>query len=78
MEILFFELLYLIIVLNKCLRYSYFNIIMLIFIDNFENDKELIFCDYLVFERIKLVNERILFVYICMVFYFLIVGIGIF
>ncbi|EXZ23512.1 hypothetical protein M086_2697, partial [Bacteroides fragilis str. S13 L11] len=38
MEILFPELLYSIIVLNKRLRYSYLNIIMLTFTDNFEND----------------------------------------
>ena len=66
MEILFPELLYSIIVLNKRLRYSYLNIIMLTFTDNFENDKELILRDHLALERTKLANERTLFAYIRM------------
>ena len=78
MEILFPELLYSIIVLNKRLRYSYLNIIMLTFTDNFENDKELILRDHLALERTKLANERTLFAYIRMALYLLTVGIGIF
>ena len=69
MEILFPELLYSIIVLNKRLRYSYLNIIMLTFTDNFENDKELILRDHLALERTKLANERTLFAYIRMALY---------
>ena len=76
MEILFPELLYSIIVLNKRLRYSYLNIIMLTFTDNFENDKELILRDHLALERTKLANERTLFAYIRMALYLLTVGIG--
>ena len=78
MEILFPELLYSIIVLNKRLRYSYLNIIMLTFTDNFENDKELILRDHLALERTKLANERTLFAYIRMALYLLTVWIGIF